>query len=158
MKIKIKLLYTLFFFFVVFQISLAQSPNEQAARSELAKRGYDADRFNQEMLKKGVDPAKIDPKNPSDVARAKKAAEEVAAMLDKEKKATSTPSTDGTNIQEPQSKTDNVRSADAPSKIANQTKDIQKAVKDGATIEEAVSEKLQEVANEKVPQATTYGQ
>jgi hypothetical protein len=34
------------------------------------------------------------------------------------------------------------RSVDEPSKVSVQTKDIQKAVKDGATIEEAVSEKL----------------
>ncbi len=158
MKFKIITIYILFILLAICQTSIAQSSNEQAARMELAKRGYDADRFNQEMIKKGVDPANIDPSNPSDMARAKKAAEEVAAMLDAEKKAQTNLGAGSGAIQEPQSKIDDVRSSDAPANIANQTKDIQKAVKDGATIEEAVSEKLQEVANEKVPPADTYGQ
>ncbi|MGB4958295.1 MAG: SLBB domain-containing protein [Saprospiraceae bacterium] len=143
-------------------VSYSQSINEAAARAELEKRGYDADRFKQEMIKKGVNPEAIDPNNPVDVARAKKAAEEVMTILDAEKKAKSTGdqplATKNTPVTEPPSKTDNTRSVDDKGKLTNQTKDIQKAVKEGATIEEAVSEKLQEVAKEKLPPAQTYGQ
>lgn len=88
-----------------------------------------------------------------------KAAEEVMAILDAEKKANEKPAAPnaGTNVTPPQSKIDDTRSVDEPSKVSVQTKDIQKAVKDGATIEEAVSEKLQE-DEDKLPQAVTYGQ
>ena len=139
--------------------SYSQTLNEAAARAELEKRGYDAVRFEQEMIKKGVNPKNIDPNNPVDVARAKKAAEEVMAILDAEKSSKNNPgTTTQTPVTQPQSKINDTRSVDEKDKILNQTKDIQKAVKDGATIEEAVSEKLQEVAKEKQPLATTYGQ
>ena len=134
--------------------------NEAAVRSELEKRGYNADRFKEEMIKKGVNPDAINTDNPADVARAKKAAEEVMAMFDAEKNAAKSTATTSkpVNTQEPASKLDNTRSADDPSKIALQSKDIQKAVKEGATIEEAVSEKLQESAKENIPAPKTYGQ
>jgi len=140
-----------------------QNINEAAARAELEKRGYDADRFKQEMLKKGVNPDAIDPNNPTDVARAKKAAEEVMAMLDAEKKAktkTTTPpsSTPAVPTVEPQSKTETTRTVDEKAKTTSPDTEIQKAVKEGATVEEAVAEKLQEAATEKIPGATTYGQ
>lgn len=155
---KIKLIFIILLILGAYLTSIAQGSNEQAARAELARRGYDADRFNQEMIKKGVDPANIDLNNPSEVARAKKAAEEVAALLDAEKKGLESLERNQTVIQEPQSKIDPTRTADDPAKLANQSKDIQKAVKEGATIEEAVSEKLQEAAKENIPPASTYGQ
>ena len=152
------LLFILFIF--VSNIVSGQALNEAAARAELEKRGYNAERFEQEMLKKGVNPKAIDVNNPVEVARAKKAAEEVMAMLDAEKKSKETPTTNvpATPVNEPQSKLDETRSVDDPSKVSIQTKDIQKAVKEGATIEEAVSEKLQEAAKDKLPDAKTYGQ
>jgi len=138
----------------------SQNINEAAARAELEKRGYDAERFKQEMIKKGVNPDAINTENPMDVARAKKAAEEVMAMLDAEKRAKEKPAAPNTGTTEtsPQSKIDDTRSVDEPTKVAVQTKDIQKAVKDGATIEEAVSEKLQEASKGQLPAAVTYGQ
>jgi protein involved in polysaccharide export with SLBB domain len=141
--------------------SFAQNINEAAAKAELEKRGYDVDRFKQEMIKKGVNSEAINPENPIDVARAKKAAEEVMAMLDAEKKANTKPDTVApkqTTVTPPQSKLEETRTVDEKDKVLNQTKEIQKAVKEGATIEEAVSEKLQESAKEKLPAATTYGQ
>lgn len=135
----------------------AQTPTEEAARSELVKRGYDADRFQQEMINKGVDPAKVDINNPADLARARKAAEEVAAMLDAEKNASLKLNNSDVPMPHP-NKNNTVRTTDDPSTLAHQSKEIQKAVKDGATLEEAVSEKLQEVANNNLPPATTYGQ
>lgn len=148
--------------FTGFLTSFSQSVEEAAIRAEIEKRGYDAERFRTEMIKKGVNPDAINQDNPADMARAKKAAEEVMAMLEAEKRAkqatTQTPQPSQVTTAEPQSKIDKTRSADDESKIANQTKDIQKAVKDGATIEEAVSEKLQEVASAKLPPAQTYGQ
>ncbi|MBC7886179.1 MAG: SLBB domain-containing protein [Saprospiraceae bacterium] len=89
---------------------------------------------------------------------------EVMIILDAEKKAKQ--SSEGANSNEtnktpatvPQSKMDDTRSVDNKDKIVNQTKDIQKAVKDVATIEEAVSEKLQEQTKDKLPPAQTYGQ
>ena len=140
----------------------SQMINEAVARAEIEKRGYDADRFKQEMIKKGVNPDNINPDNPVEVARAKKAAEEVMAILDAEKKSkeqpVATPQNQDQSNKSQQSKTDNTRSADDSNKLTNQSKEIQKAVKEGATIEEAVSEKLQDDAKEKLPPAKTYGQ
>ena len=97
----------------------AQTPTEEAARAELVRRGYDADRFNQEMLKKGVDPTRIDMNNPSDVARARKAAEEVAAMLDAEKQTSAaTQKTDSPQNTSSDNKT--VESTDEAGKIRKQ--------------------------------------
>jgi protein involved in polysaccharide export with SLBB domain len=151
----------LFIFLNIFCLNTyGQVLNEAAARGELEKRGYDADRFEQEMIKKGVNPKAIDTNNPVEVARAKKAAEEVMALLDAEKNAKNATkeAKPTTEITQPQSKVDDTRSVDQPSKVAVQTKDIQKAVKDGATIEEAVSEKLQEASKTTLPAAKTYGQ
>lgn len=154
----------LFFISFVSIQGYAQNINEAAARAELEKRGYDADRFKQEMLKKGVNPDAIDPNNPADVARAKKAAEEVMAMLDAEKNAKTKPTTQTPPttaqppVDKPQSKTETTRTVDDKAKTSSPDTEIQKAVKEGATVEEAVSEKLQEKATEKLPGASTYGQ
>lgn len=64
----------------------AQAINEDAARAELVKRGYDPDRFKEEMLKKGIDLTTFDPSNPVEVDRYRKAGEEVMKLLDEEKK------------------------------------------------------------------------
>lgn len=142
-------------------MAYAQNVNEAAVRSEIERRGYDPERFRSEMIKKGVNPESVNPDNPVDVARAKKAAEEVMAMLDaenKEKNKATQKSPSQSTEPQPQSKVDDVRSVDKPENIGNQSHEIQKAVKDGATIEEAVAEKLQEDAKDKLPGAKTYGQ
>jgi hypothetical protein len=41
--------------------SFGQVLNETNIRAEIEKRGYDADRFEQGMIKKGVNPKAIDP-------------------------------------------------------------------------------------------------
>ncbi len=138
--------------------SFGQVLNETNIRAEIEKRGYDADRFEQEMIKKGVNPKAIDPNNPAEVARAQKAAQEVMAILDTEKKAKENPENKTSISTTPTKETDEKRTADESAKVSNQTKDIQKAVKEGATIEEAVSEKIQEAEKDKLPSARTYGQ
>ena len=62
------LLFILFIF--VSNIVSGQALNEAAARAELEKRGYNAERFEQEMLKKGVNPKAIDVNNPVEVSAA----------------------------------------------------------------------------------------
>lgn len=140
----------------------SQNINETLVKSEIEKRGYDAERFRQEMIKKGVNPEAVDPDNPQDVTRAKKAAEEVMAMLDAEKRNqnNSDAKQQTSNLIEvrPQSLIDDSRNVDNPANLSTQAKDIQKAVKDGATIEEAVAEKIQEDSKDNLPKATTYGQ
>lgn len=162
---KIMMIYRLLLvFFIAFMSAhvYGQTINEAAARAELEKRGYDADRFKQEMIKKGVNPDAVDPNNPTDVARAKKAAEEVMAMLDAEKNARTKPAAPAPAPQkaadQPQSKTETTRSVDEKAKTSSPDTEIQKAVKEGATVEEAVAEKLQESAGDKLPGASTYGQ
>lgn len=134
----------------------AQKPTETMVVTELKHQGYDPNRFKEEMLKRGVNPETINPDNPVEVERARKVAEEVMALLDAEKH----PTIKQERFQEekPQSKIDDVRSSDKPENLSEQPKDVQKAVGEGATVEEAISEKEQENINSKLPKVTTYGQ
>lgn len=134
----------------------AQSPMEIAAKAELEKRGLDEARVREELQKRGVDVDNIDPNNKQQVLQYEKVIREVITMLEAEKKAKAGQkqvTTPEKAVTDPK-----VRTADSPDVVSKQSKDIQKAVKDGATIEEAVSEKLQESQAEKLPDALTYGQ
>lgn len=164
---KYKFLIT-FFCTCLWFVCQAQNITEAAARAELQKRGYDETRFREELTKKGINIDAVDRNNPAEVAKVEQAVKEVMAILDAEKNAGSSGSnTSGTsantggnnpNPPVPQSKIDDTRSVDKEAKVANQSKEIQKAVKEGATIEEAVAEKIQESSSKQLPTAITYGQ
>lgn len=146
---------------LVFLLSEAYSQNnmEVMARAELQKRGLDENRVREELLKRGVDLTQIDPNNKQQVLANEKIIREVIEMLEKEKKQA------GKSSQIPDDKekktakpvAEERRQADENA-ISTQSKEIQKAVKEGATIEEAVAEKIQEVSNQSLPKAKTYGQ
>ena len=138
-------------------ISYGQTITESAARAELEKRGLDETRVKEELLKRGVDVDNIDPNNKQQVLQYEKVIREVITMLEAEKKAKGTQQPNNTMGQKPATG-DKTRSVDSQDSLSKQTPDIQKAVKDGATVEEAVSEKIQEKDKQNLPAALTYGQ
>ncbi|MFZ1705197.1 MAG: SLBB domain-containing protein [Saprospiraceae bacterium] len=144
--------------FFIYSTAFSQNNVEVLARTELEKRGLDEGRLREELLKRGVDLNNIDPNNKQQLLANEKVIREVIDMLEKEKKQQEK------SVSQPPANTSSTipvaeerRNADKAA-INTQTKEIQKAVKEGATIEEAVSEKIQEVANESLPFPKTYGQ
>lgn len=150
--------YILLSFFIslhAFTMISAQSPAETMAKAELQKRGLDESRVREELLKRGVDVDNIDPNNKQQILQYEKVIREVITMLEAEKKQNGTQKPTTKANQADDSKK---RSSDAPEVILKQTPEIQKAVKEGATIEEAVAEKIQESVVSTLPTAKTYGQ
>lgn len=158
---KFKLL-VLFAFVLNGLFSYGQSMTEAAARAELQKRGYDESRFREELLKKGVNIDAVDANNPVEMAKTEKAVKEVMEILEKEKRSKDTSKSSSSSISSPPVSTKELPVEEQPRSAENavvkQSKDIQKAVKDGATIEEAVSEKIQEDKKNVPPTPITYGQ
>jgi protein involved in polysaccharide export with SLBB domain len=152
----------LFFICFCFTVGYTQSVTIDAARAELQKRGYDETRFREEMAKKGFpNPESIDPNNTVEMARAQKAVEEVMQILDKERSSNSSstpPPTINTTPNPAGTQAPPVLDPTKEQNVLNQSKDIQKAVKEGATLEEAVVEKIQDQTKENLPLAITYGQ
>ncbi len=144
--------------FLFYSESYAQSNMEALAKVELDKRGLDEGRVREELLKRGVDLNNIDPNNKQQILSHEKVIREVIDMLEKEKNQKKEDKTKP-KVQDPQTKpvSEERRMADDAA-LGTQTKDIQKAVKDGATIEEAVAEKIQESTKQNIPTALTYGQ
>src|SRR5690606_35824820 len=134
-----------------------QNQVETMARAELQKRGLDETRVREELLKRGVDLNNIDPNNKQQILANEKIIREVIDMLEKEKQATKNPA-HKTDSDSPAKPVAEIRRSVDEAALNTQSKDIQKAVKDGATIEEAISEKIQETTKSSIPEALTYGQ
>ena len=159
MQVRYLLLCILVFFFSEI---IGQNQVETMARAELQKRGLDETRVREELLKRGVDLNNIDPNNKQQILANEKVIREVIDMLEKEKaQANEKSSTSGTNNKDSgtggKPVSEERRSADEAA-LNTQSKEIQKAVKDGATIEEAIAEKIQETTKSSIPIALTYGQ
>jgi len=85
----IKMVYKTVFMVITLMMAgelAAQAISEDAARAELVKRGYNPDRFAEELLKKGIDVKTIDYSNPVELDRYKKVGEEIIKILDEENK------------------------------------------------------------------------
>lgn len=137
---------------------MSQSPVETAARAELEKRGLDENRVREELLKRGVDVDKIDPNNRQQVMQYEKVIREVITMLEQEKKNQGQNTVENNRKAAGSVEDKEKRSVDTPEAVARQSTEIQKAVKEGATIEEAVTEKIQESVSQTLPRPMTYGQ
>ena len=162
----------LFLFFGLFLFTTvemeAQIISEAAARAEIRKRGLDEDEVLLELKKKGIDLENIDLNNPAELAKAETALREVIAELEAKKNSTSTSGASEENSLP--SKTEEVSpvptteipleelNKEEAKDVARESEDVVEKVEEGATIEEAVAETLQETAEEKLPPATTYGQ
>ena len=132
---------------------IGQSITEQAAKEELARRGL-ADQENRimsELLEQGIDINNVNVNNPTEVARVQKALEDIIAKIEAEKKV---------DIQGGSTiiNTDNAKGAGEGDTPKIDDKEVIDAVKDGATVDEAISDQIREKEEVALPNAVTYGQ
>lgn len=128
---------------------------EDFARAELERRGLADEEVRDRLLEKGIDVDKIDINDPTQIFKIEKSLKEVIAELEKEKSQSAV--TSGSNST---SSLDTLGplSEEESKIIAKEGEDISKAIDDGATLEEAVSEELVEAEESFEGSAKTYGQ
>ena len=134
--------------------TFAQVPTQNEVSQELEKRGIDENELRVELLKRGVDIDNIDASNPNELLANQKIIEEVIAELEAKKAKNISNSKNSEN-----SKTSAATKKDTSKvNIIGAEAEIKDAVEDGATLDEAISEELQERAKLKVQEAEIYGQ
>lgn len=128
----------------------AQVLTESAAREELARRGLadQEERIIFELKEQGIDLQNLNVNNPAEVQRAQSALESIIKKIENEKKAELGAEKSAADLKE-SSATDIKAIDDA---------EIIEAVKDGATVDEAVVEVLNDNQQEQLPPAETFGQ
>ena len=153
-------------------------PNVAGIRKQLADKGIAEKDFVLKLKQKGIILESIDPNDPDQVIIAESAIRETIAELqggngtntaakvqvdvvrkDSVPVQKAEPKKEGDKGKPEKEFTDKEKS-DALKETAKKatTKEISKAVKEGATVEEAVSEKISESIEDKLPPATTWGQ
>lgn len=147
--LKYILLFSLFLTFVA--PAMGQSFTEQAAKEELARRGLadQEERILRELADRDIDLNAVDVNDAVEMQRVQQALEEIIADIEREKKEqlSATPTSEiNANPDQKQ---------DSP-KIDDQ--EVIEAVKDGATVDEAITDQVRESEEEKLPEAITYGQ
>ena len=136
---------------VLILVFLASSPvahtqviiDESQAREELAAKGVDEAELRAELLKKGIDIDNIDATDPASLQRTQKIIEETIAEIQARQEGVTA---------------DTIDQDDKANVILSNEEEIKEAIEDGATLEEAVNEELQEEAAEILPTAQVYGQ
>ncbi|HPQ20315.1 MAG TPA: SLBB domain-containing protein [Saprospiraceae bacterium] len=135
-------------------VTFSQIVTEADIRNEILNRGLTEQEVFDALKAKGIDVNTLDLNNPADILKHEKTIREVIFELEKKKKeATSennTASTSGNASIENQS-TELIQQA-----VLNDT-DIKEAVKEGATVEEAISEEIVDIQSEKKPKVRIYG-
>lgn len=156
-----KYILTLFICFITLlgfsQISAAQL---QQARVELEKRGISEAEMRTKLLEKGIDIDKVDPSNPVELQRVQTAVEEVLKEIEAEKQTESenVNNTNTSNVKKTEGNPQNNNAQSNSGEITETTENIKDAVKEGASLEEALSEELSESKQEQSSPAKIYGQ
>ena len=171
MRVRNSLLISIVFF--LFSLNaVGQVPMTMAdAQAQLAARGITPAELQTKLNEKGVDLTFLDPTDPAQVAQAQQMIEQAIAEIEMEKAVKKE------NVAQPTEviKEDlNEAIKDEPAIVAPpltidalenkneilqaETEDIQEAVEDGATIEEAISEEISEELASALPKAVTWGQ
>ena len=133
---------------------MSQSITEQAAKEELARRGLadQENRIKAELLEQGIDINNVDVNNPAEVARVQAALEAIIDKIEQEKSAAMGVS-NANNTDNPSEPRGTI---EGQSKLDD--KEVIEAVKDGATVEEVISDQIRENEEGNLPKAITYGQ
>jgi len=157
-KLKIVFL-TILFFTICIVSSFAQVPPqaEAQARSKLEKVGGNEDEVRQKLLARGIDIDNIDSTNPSEVIKLQQALEEIEKELAAEQQA---------QLEEAKKEVIQDVEQDVEQDIEEEVKEVasstaqqvEEAVKDGATVEEALAEGIIDAQENDLPTATIYGQ
>ncbi len=137
-----------FLFFFSTQ-SLAQVINPEVVRAEAKKRGYenvDEEEVIRRMEARGFDTKNVDPTR---IVEYQKALEEIAAELEMEQK------------EQLEAKADEIGEKAAEEKLEGIAKEsaekIEDAIKDGASVDEAVASEIIDIQNEELPPSRVYG-
>lgn len=128
----------------------AQTP-EQLAQQELDRRGLGDEEVRLRLQQRGIDVDAIDINNPSEVFKLEKTLKEVIDELEKEKISPSATGNSNLDVSK------NI-SVEEGKILAKEGEEISKAIDDGATLQEAVSEELIDAQQTKLPEGNTYGQ
>lgn len=122
------------------------------AQAELDKRGISEEEVRARMREKGYDLDNIDPTDTEEVAKVQKALEETIAELEAEK------ATLGGENSAPDSLLTNATSSPQDAQAMDAVENIQEAVEEGESIENALAEEFAETVQSKLPPATIWGQ
>lgn len=131
----------------------AQVLTESAAREELARRGLadQEERIIFELKEQGIDLQNLNVNNPAEVQRAQSALESIIKKIENEKKAE-------LGAEKKEESAADLKESNATDIKAIDDAEVIEAVKDGATVDEAVIEVLNDNQQEQLPPAETYGQ
>ncbi|NNE28069.1 MAG: hypothetical protein HKN16_00430, partial [Saprospiraceae bacterium] len=137
-----------YFLLTLLLISISQFSNaqitgsEELARQELAKRGLEEDEVLRKLEARGIDINNLDP---SELPRLEKELEEIAKEIEEEK------------AEELSDQAEQALDEESKDLAKESADEIQKAVEDGASVEEAIATEVIEQQNEDLPQAQVYG-
>lgn len=152
-------IFLLHFFFLFFSgISFGQIPTQAQAEQELENRGLDKNEVRRRMLMRGIDMESINPEDPNALMEAEGVLKEVMSEMEAEKKANQTIANKNEEQKESSLKVSEKQKEIGKATVRTNTEEIQKAVKGGATIEEAVAEEVAEALDKNLPEPTTWGQ
>ncbi len=152
MKIKYFLIFLAFIFTQLKSFAQISPTAEQRAREELSKRGLNDEDVKKRLSAKGIDLTNINPNDAAAMFKAQKALEDVLKEIESEN-VKSKPTSNVAN----NSKIDTLKKDDKKI-IAKKADEVSKSVKDGASLEEAVSETLADGNENNNKPVTLYGQ
>jgi protein involved in polysaccharide export with SLBB domain len=154
-KLKMKDLLIVIFIILGYSIFGQLPPNaEQRAREEFSKKGLNDEDVRNRLKKKGIDINNIDPSNADQMFKAQKALDDVLKEIDAEKvKNSSKTETKDSNS----SKSDTLKEENKKV-ISKKSEEVSKSIKEGSSLEEAVSEELTELDKKKLPPVNIFGQ
>ncbi len=157
-------------FFSIASTCFAQIPQmtESQARQELKDRNLDQEELRKRLLERGFDIDNLDPTNLEQLNEFEGALRDVVAEMEAEAmdKENSVVGSNGRNKKQPTSekekaekeKAEKERAEDLKEVAKNSSEDIQDAVEDGATIDEAIAEELIDAQEDILPEAEVFGQ
>jgi protein involved in polysaccharide export with SLBB domain len=136
----------------------SQVLNEVAAKAELEKRGISEQRFREELTKRGINIDQI-PSNPQELLSIEGQIKSILDDLEREAKNKKFDQPDAKDvIKQKEDQLKQKESSNISDEVAKNSKEIKKAVDKGATIEEAISENIQEKQKSDIPEPITFGQ
>lgn len=145
----------------LYSVSLDAQITEEQAKQELQDRGINDEEVQARLLARGIDVNNIDINNPQAVFDLEKNVKEILAELEEEerevKEAEAAKELLNKEVSNEPSEEEGLSEEEA-NLLAKSGEEISDAVEDGSTVEEAISEQLNDAQNDVLPDAVTYGQ
>ncbi len=160
---RILLIIALFFSFSSVCFSQIPPYSEADARQELKNRDLDQEELRKKLLERGYDIDNLDPTNLEQMSEFEGVLRDVVAEMEAEamnkNNVVKGNKTKGpTKAEKDQEAADKELTEDLKEVAKNSSEDIQDAVEDGATIDEAIAEELIDAQEDMLPPAAVFGQ